>query len=190
MYSKGEPLPVQAPSGRHVQFAYNTSERVGTGIMIEAAQNVTDFDEKDSFTSGLQEAVDALPKSGGIVWVPPGVYTLHRHVRLRSNVTIRGAGQSSRIVRAPEVSSPLMSEAQAGETSVHVESESEFTVGMEVSVFDKAQHGWYATHAFHCGHQRKQAPSGSTYQSSLSPRPEWYGCSRFLGIRGVGGAGL
>ena len=120
--------------------------------MIEAALNVTDFAEKDSFTSGLQEAVDALPKSGGIVWVPPGVYTLHRHVRLRSNVIIRGAGQSSRIVRAPEVSSPLLREAEAGETSVDVESGSEFTVGMEVSVFDKAQHGWYATR-FHCRHQ-------------------------------------
>ena len=116
--------------------------------MIEASQNVTDFNQKDSFTSGLQEAIDALPKSGGIVWVPPGVYTLHRHVRLRHNVTIRGAGRSSRITRAPEVSSPLATEAQAGETSVHVESGSEFTVGMEVSVFGKAQHGWYATHAF------------------------------------------
>ena len=41
-----------------------------------------------------------------------------------------------------------MSEAEAGDTSVYVESGSEFTVGMEVSVFDKAQHGWYATHAF------------------------------------------
>ena len=116
--------------------------------MIEATQNVTDFNQKDSFTSGLQEAIDALPKSGGIVWVPPGIYILHRHVRLRSNVTIRGAGQSSRIIRAPEVSSPLMSEAQAGDTSVRVQSGSEFALGMEVSVFDKAQHGWYATHAF------------------------------------------
>ena len=82
--------------------------------MIKAALNVTDFAEKDSFTSGLQEAVDALPKSGGIVWVPPGVYTLHRHVRLRSNVTIRGAGQSSRIVRAPEVSYPTYERSRSG----------------------------------------------------------------------------
>ncbi len=119
--------------------------------MIATTQNVTDFDEKGSFTSGLQEAIDALPKSGGIVWVPPGVYTLNRHVRLRSNVTIRGAGQSSRIARAPEVSSLLMSEAQAGETAVHVENESAFAVGMEVTVFDTAQYGWYATHAFIVG---------------------------------------
>lgn len=115
--------------------------------MIEAIQNVRDFNEKDSFTSGLQEAIDALPKSGGIVWVPPGIYTLQRHVQLRSNVTIRGAGQSSRITRTPEVSSPLASEAQEGEISVHVEDGSEFSIGMEVSVFDTAQHGWYATHA-------------------------------------------
>ena len=82
--------------------------------MTEAALNATDFNEKGSFTSGLQEAVDALPKSGGVVWVPPGVYTLHRHVRLRSNVTIRGAGQSSRIVRAPEVSSPTCERSRRG----------------------------------------------------------------------------
>ena len=119
--------------------------------MIEGTQNVTDFSGADSFTSGLQEAIDALPKSEGIVWVPPGVYTLQRHVQLRSNVTIRGAGQSSRITRVPEVASPLVSEAQEGETSVHVENESEFAVGMEISVFDTAQHGWYATHAFIVG---------------------------------------
>ena len=158
--------------------------------MIEAALNVTDFNEKGSFTSGLQEAIDALPKSGGIVWVPPGVYILHRHVRLRSNVTIRGAGQSSRIVRAPEVSAPLLTEAGAGDTTVHVESGSEFTVGMEVSVFDKAQHGWYATHAFIVDISENRLLSRSTYQSSLPARAEWWGGSRFLSVRGLGRAWL
>ena len=142
--------------------------------MIEATQTVTDFNEKDSFTSGFQEAIDALPKSGGIVWVPPGIYTLHRHVRLRSNVTIRGAGQSSRITRAPEVSSPLVSEAQEGDTSVHVQNGSEFTVGMEVSVFDKAQHGWYATHAFIVDITENRLHLDRPINRPCHPRPEWY----------------
>jgi len=116
--------------------------------MTNATQNLADFSGKESFTSGLQEAINALPESGGIVWVPPGVYPLRRHVHLRRNVAIRGAGSSSLITRTPEVFSALMSEAQAGETSVQVESPAAFTVGMEVSVFDTAQHGWYATHAF------------------------------------------
>lgn len=116
--------------------------------MPEAIQNVADFIEKESFTSGLQEAIDALPKSGGNIWVPPGVYTLRRQVRLRRNLSIRGAGQASLITRTPEVSSPLTQIAQAGDTSVQVESAEKFEVGMEVSVFDKEQYGWYATHAF------------------------------------------
>ena len=111
------------------------------------ATNVTHFSEIESFTSGLQEAVDALPERGGIVLVPPGIYPLRRHVHLRSHVTIRGVGQSSLITRTPEVSSALIEDAQAGDTAVQVESTAEFEVGMEVSVFDKAKRGWYATHA-------------------------------------------
>ena len=42
-------------------------------------------------TSGLQEAIDALPASGGTVLLPAGVYPLRRSVLLRSNVTLRGA---------------------------------------------------------------------------------------------------
>ena len=116
--------------------------------MTEATQNVTDFSEKESYTSGLQEAIDAVPESGGVVWVPPGVYTLRRHVRLRRNVSVRGSGRASLIHRTPEVFSSLASEAQAGDTSVQIESVAKFAVGMEVSVFDAMQHGWHATHAF------------------------------------------
>ena len=115
--------------------------------MTKATQNVADFGGKESFTSGLQEAVNALPESGGIVLVPPGVYSLDQHVHLRSNVAIRGCGNASIITRSPEVSSRLVEDAQEGETSVHVESAAEFDIGMEVSVFDTAQHGWHATHA-------------------------------------------
>ena len=61
------------------------------------------------------------PRLGVWSGCPQGFIPLHRHVRLRHNVTIRGAGQSSCITRTPEVSSPLVSEAQAGDTSVHVE---------------------------------------------------------------------
>ncbi|HIC19698.1 TPA: right-handed parallel beta-helix repeat-containing protein [Candidatus Poribacteria bacterium] len=115
--------------------------------MKNPTQNVLNFSNVPSFTSGLQEAIDALPESGGVVEVPPGIYTLQRHVRLRNNVLIRGSGNASRITRTAEVSSPLAQEANDGDVAVQVESAKAFNPGMEISIFDTTQRGWHATHA-------------------------------------------
>ena len=104
--------------------------------MKNPTQNVLNFSNVPSFTSGLQEAIDALPESGGVVEVPPGIYTLQRHVRLRNNVLIRGSGNASRITRTAEVSSPLAQEANDGDVAVQVESAKAFNPGMEISIFD------------------------------------------------------
>lgn len=98
--------------------------------MKNPTQNVLNFSNVPSFTSGLQEAIDALPESGGVVEVPPGIYTLQRHVRLRNNVLIRGSGNASRITRTAEVSSPLAQEANDGDVAVQVESAKAFNPGM------------------------------------------------------------
>lgn len=68
--------------------------------MKNQTQNVLNFGNVPSLTSGLQEAIDALPDSGGVVEVPPGVYALQRHIRLRNNVLILGSGNASQITRA------------------------------------------------------------------------------------------
>ena len=56
--------------------------------MPETMRNATDFASPHSSTAGIQEAVDALPRSGGTVLLPPGRYPLRRSVQLRSAVTL------------------------------------------------------------------------------------------------------
>ena len=46
--------------------------------MKNPTQNLLNFSNVPSFTSGLQEAIDALPDSAGVVGVPPRIYTMRR----------------------------------------------------------------------------------------------------------------
>src|SRR5208283_5108349 len=41
-------------------------------------------------TGGIQEAIDALPPTGGTVWVQPGEHVVNRTIILRQFVTLRG----------------------------------------------------------------------------------------------------
>lgn len=98
-------------------------------------------------TCGLQEAIDALSRRGGIVTVPPGTYLLKRSLRLRGNMTLRGSGPATILRKAPEVMSPLAVDAPQGATSVEVRDASGFELGAEVAVMDREMRGWYVTHA-------------------------------------------
>ncbi|MZQ82686.1 DUF1565 domain-containing protein [Paenibacillus sp. 5J-6] len=51
------------------------------------------FDEDDA--PYIQSALDAAAISGGIVYIPPGMYSLKLPLRVKSNVTIMGAGNNS-----------------------------------------------------------------------------------------------
>jgi len=42
--------------------------------------------------SDLQEAVDALGSSGGVIWIKPGTYTLNSHVDMKHNTILYGLG--------------------------------------------------------------------------------------------------
>lgn len=50
-------------------------------------------------------------------------------------------------MRAAEVSSPLAWDANGGDVAVQVVSAEAFNPGVEVSIFDTTQRGWYASHA-------------------------------------------
>lgn len=50
-------------------------------------------------------------------------------------------------VRAAKVSSPLVWDANGGDVAVQVVSAEAFNPGVEVSIFDTTQRGWYASHA-------------------------------------------
>ena len=108
--------------------------------------SVADFHDPESPTSGIQEAIDALPPEGGVVIVPPGTYRLRQSVVLRSHVALRGSGSTSVLTRGPEVHAKLTQPARKGETSAQVESTEGFLPGDEVALLDSRMHGWYLAH--------------------------------------------
>ncbi len=111
--------------------------------VVDAAEY---FSER-SPTCGLQEAVDALPRRGGLVVIPPGSYLLQRSVVLRNRVTMRGSGAATVLRKAPEVCRPLAADAAEGATEVRVQDPAGFCVGTEVAIMDDRMRGWYVTHA-------------------------------------------
>ena len=46
----------------------------------------------------IQAAVDALPESGGEVLIHRGEYPIHKQVNLKSRITLRGSGRSTRLM--------------------------------------------------------------------------------------------
>ncbi len=126
-----EPRPLQAPA---------------IGGDGPAQLSVADFASAASMTGGIQEAVDALPAGGGEVYVPPGRYVLKCAVHLRSNVTLRGAGPSTLLVRPADAHSLATATVAVGDRSIAVEDASGFEVGAEVAFHGK-QTGWFATQA-------------------------------------------
>ena len=64
---------------------------------------------RSSSHSNLQEAFDALPDSGGIVYLAPGDYEISEPLILRGeNVRIEGAGASTHIVNKNESGKPAL----------------------------------------------------------------------------------
>lgn len=125
------PVPPKAPAG------------MGPQPVIDAAAHY----DSASPTSGLQAAIDAVPRTGGVVVIPPGRYLLQRGLVLRSNVTLRGAGPSTVLCRGPEVMAKATADIPAGATSFAVEDATGLELGAEVAVMDRKLYGWNTTHA-------------------------------------------
>ena len=80
-----------------LSIAVVTLAPLGSAVVAaEPAANLdaADFLRPDDPTCGLQDAVDALPRGGGVITVPPGTYRLRRSLVLRSHVAIRGSGSN------------------------------------------------------------------------------------------------
>ena len=116
------------------------------GPTTRPSVNAADFAGGKSFTGGIQEAIDSLPRRGGVVVLPPGVYPLRRSVVLRNNVVLRGSGPATVLQRPPQVRSLLTAVAKPGDQGVAVEDATGFEVGTEVAIQDSRQGGWYVAH--------------------------------------------
>jgi len=123
-------------------------------IQTPAAQQsdtVTVAPDANSPTAGIQEAIDRLGPGGGEVRIPPGEYLLRRAVRVRSGVTLQGAGKETVIRKNKQVGSKLA--AATSGRSARVEDATGFREGDEVAFYDRTTVGWQQGHAIVTGVQ-------------------------------------
>lgn len=95
----------------------------------------------------IQKAVDALPASGGTVNLPPGEYPIRQSIRLRSNVTLQGAGPTTILWKKKHAETKLAAVAQARSREVQVVSADGFAEGDQVAIRDRDAMGWNVAQA-------------------------------------------
>jgi polygalacturonase len=97
----------------------NTTDQImlgAVGVVIEPVAdctlNVRDFGAKGDWpqnpnaddTDALQAAFDAVPPSGAVICVPPGIYVVTKTLALRSKTHLKGAGSATVFMRkSPKV---------------------------------------------------------------------------------------
>jgi len=80
-----EPVALRkAPKGQ------NTKATVDADAYIKRARN--------NPAIGIQNAINSLPNTGGVVILPEGEFLMRRHVQLRSNVSLRGQGPQTVLI--------------------------------------------------------------------------------------------
>lgn len=115
--------------------------------MAEAVVNSSDFAGRTSTTAGIQEAINALPRGGGVVRIPPGRHALRRSIELRSGVTVRGEGPSTVLTRPKEVWVPLAKPGNGVSKTLQLKQRARgLSVGDEIYIGDQATGGWWASH--------------------------------------------
>lgn len=106
----------------------------------EAFLNAGRFNTEKSLTSGIQEAIDSLPKEGGTVHVPAGIHVLHRPVVLKPRTRLVGAGRGTVLKKDAAFLVKLAEDAQRDREFVVVEEASKIRVGACVVVGDRRFH--------------------------------------------------
>ncbi|MFT5367426.1 MAG: hypothetical protein ACI8V2_002385 [Candidatus Latescibacterota bacterium] len=78
----------------------------------------------------LQAGVDYLHRlGGGILDILPGTYAMHNALYMRPNVTVRGAGQTTILLKTPSVCTDLVFDSDWYEARVRLQDVSGFTPG-------------------------------------------------------------
>ncbi len=99
----------------------------------------TEFDSADSMTSGIQEAIDDLPATGGTVLIPAGTHEISYHILVGTDsVKLVGVGSSSIIRIADGRNSTLTALALAAQADIVVLDGTQFNVGDWICIKDMA----------------------------------------------------
>ncbi|MGE5644634.1 MAG: nitrous oxide reductase family maturation protein NosD [Acidobacteriota bacterium] len=128
-------------------------------------------DIRGSDQRALQAAVDYVAAlGGGTVEIGEGVYLMRDSLHLRSNVTVRGQGSKTVLLKAPAASSPLALDGDYGEEQITVADAEGFHVGDGVAVWDPNSGGFHTTVARISGKSGNSfsitTPLGSDYMVS------------------------
>lgn len=100
----------------------------------------------NSLTAGIQEAIDSLPATGGIVHIPAGEYLIFRCIKLKSNVSIQGEGRSTIITRPPEKFLDVVEDIAKNNHSFRVSSTTGVVLGHEYCIKSSDEGGWHCKH--------------------------------------------
>lgn len=113
----------------------------------QAVLDASDFASQSSTTAGIQEAINALPAAGGVVYLPPGRYALRRSIELRSGITIRGEGPATVLVRPKEVWAAVAKASYGTCKSIQLrQPPRSLKVGDEIHIGDQESRGWSSSH--------------------------------------------
>ena len=83
----------------------------------------------------IQQAIDALPASGGLIELFDGTFNFSDDVQItKSNVTIRGAGKSTILKHNPTRWVKLTADSDKGANTVTVQDASQFHVGQLIGI--------------------------------------------------------
>jgi len=97
----------------------------------------------------IQFAIDAIEKTGGTVFLNPGLYEIIAPVRMKSNVKLVGSGKETILKRGKGVRTKYIIDADYGELKITVENPDGFQIGMKVQVTDDVHNGcWDVSTAY------------------------------------------
>ncbi|NND05237.1 MAG: hypothetical protein HKN87_02555 [Saprospiraceae bacterium] len=85
----------------------------------------------------IQFAIDALAKVGGTIKLTEGIFKINAPIRMRSNVTLQGAGKGTILRKGTGVQTRFIVDADYGELKLTVEDVEGFRIGMKVQISDE-----------------------------------------------------
>lgn len=103
--------------------------------------------DRDSATSGIQEAIDALGEQGGSVRIPAGKWRLRQSIVLRSGVSLIGDGSATELTIDAPRALFLIRDARKGARSIYLRGQVPFVADDGVGLNDRPRQWWDGTHA-------------------------------------------
>ena len=103
--------------------------------------SLIDFYDPKSTTSGIQEAIDALPDEGGQVSIPAGRYVLRNSIRVPSRVRLIGEGPATVLCVRPLKEIALAKDVRKGGRTLTLKNRAQVKVGEAIGVGDDNMRG-------------------------------------------------